>query len=337
MIARGDLGTAIPFEQVPTVQEKIVNLCRSLGKPCLISTHFLESMTCYPTPTRAEVADITEAVYQGADALILTSETASGRFPFRSLSTMHAVTKRIEEHMADRKLAQKVVKQPSVLKMKHATNTTAFKSTFIAEKLASSAAVLSDQRNAKAILVFTQKGLMANLLSRNRPRAPIVAFTAAPAIRNKLSILYGVRPLQITFLDNSEDTIQSAFNELKLRKVVEKGDMVVVVADVLGGTKGSPKEDIEIVFEEFSRGSGVISQGRVRAALRRLGLKVSDAVEAALGMRDFDLEESTRMELAASKNTTAAPVEQTVDFQRFCQYVEEATEVVHTLQLRCVE
>ncbi|KAA8500052.1 Pyruvate kinase isozyme A, chloroplastic [Porphyridium purpureum] len=329
MIARGDLGTLIPFERVPIVQEQIVQKCRDFGKPCLVSTHFLESMTLYPTPTRAEVTDIAEAVSQGCDGMILTSETATGKHPFKALAVMHAVARRMSGEL-------KPLPMP---KRMHSENQTG-KPGYMAEHVASSAAILANQRAAKAILVFTQKGLMASLVSRNRPMSPIYAFTAAPAIRNKMTILHGVRPFKITYHEDSETTIREAFEVLTTRKLVKRGELVIVVADVLGGSAGAPEDDVERVFCEFSRGdvhTGKIRQGRVRAALRKLGLKASDAVEALLGMRDFDLEESTRMELARSRagsNALPAEIDSHISYEDFKQYVASATEVVHTVQLR---
>lgn len=341
MVGRGDLGASINYERVPYWQEKAVRACRKYGKPSMVSTHFLESMVLYPTPTRAEVTDMTEAVKQGTDVLVLTSETASGRHPFKALSTMHAVLRRVQKRMHEESY-QSAFKRIPTLTTDPSWWTK--KVGDIAETIASNAALLASQRSARAVLVFTQKGLMATLMSRYRPYAPIYAFTATPTVRNKMNLLYGVRPFRIVFEDDPEETIQNAINTLKERNAVSDGDTVVLLADVLGGREGSTEQETREVFDEFARGSRYISATEVRNALRRLELKVSDKIEAQLGMRKVDVEDAKfEMELKNEQSiapltaSATQPSNEKFDYARFRDFVSQAKEIVHTVQVRYVK
>jgi len=336
MVARGDLGTAIPYEKVPVWQEKIVRLCRELGKPSLVSTHFLESMVVYPTPTRAEVTDIAEAVRQTTDGLVLTSETASGKYPFKALATMDAVARRIEEQLDARDA--KVIANPPLFKSQVADEVWATSATKIAENIASSAALLADRLRPKAILVFTQKGLMASLLSRTRPKVPVFAFTAKPRVRSRLAMLYGVRPFRVTFDDEPEVTIANALAELRARQLVENGDQILIVADMLGGSHGARLEDIQRVFDDIAASNGTgdsIPRSLLRPALRRLGLKASDAVETAVGMSEADYVMSEAEGGFVDQERVKYDAQLT--FEQFQSFIDEAVEIVHTVQLRTVE
>lgn len=336
MIARGDLGTAIHYEKVPYWQQQITETCRRFGKPCLVSTHFLESMVLYPTPTRAEVTDMTEAVKQKVDALVLTAETASGRFPMKALSTMNAVLMRIQSRMHEIEGDASALDIPPLIKD---TSWWTPGVGDVAENIAGTAAVLAREQNAAAILVFTQKGLMATLTSRCRPQAPIFAFTATPVVRNKLNLLFGVRPFRMRFEDNPEETISNALEILKERKVLKEGQLVIVLADVLGGSESATEDELRSAFVDVSKGNDYITASEVRNALRVVGLKVSDKLEAQLGMRDVDIVQAAK-EMIVRNETPAEGVSDKAlgryDFTRFLEFASQAKEIVHTLQLRQV-
>jgi pyruvate kinase len=341
MVARGDLGTAIHYAKVPYWQDIIVQSCLRYGKPSLISTHFLESMVLYPTPTRAEVTDMTEAVKQRADALVLTTETASGRFPFKALQAMDAVLLRTEQKYQEQDPLASLKSIPPLT-----TDPTWWSAEVgeIAENIASAAATLANGRDAAAILCFSQKGLGVSLVSRYRPHAPIFAFTATPTVRNKLAMLYGVRPFCIDFEDDPEETIQSAVRILKERSAVADGDLVIIVADVLGGSRLSNTAEMDRVFREVSNGSRFITASEVRRALRKLSLKVSDKTEAELSMRDVDIMDmsaefakinsaaSTSPSLATNTNLSA----KRFDLDGFRDFARGAQEIVHTIQMRTI-
>ena len=215
MIARGDLGAELPFEEVPLLQEEIIRKCRAAGKPVVVATHMLESMIVNPTPTRAEVTDITHAVLQGADATMLSGETATGKYPLRALAAMDTVTRRIE-----RKLTQ-----DTTVRMAPSENPK--------HEIARSAAILNNNLHGSAILVFTRRGLMAMLLSRCRPGAPIYAFTNTTHVRRRLEIFWGVHPFLIKLSKDPEVSIKRAIDKLLHRQLLAAGARVIVVSDIL--------------------------------------------------------------------------------------------------------
>mmetsp|Transcript_34886 Transcript_34886/g.137858 ORF Transcript_34886/g.137858 Transcript_34886/m.137858 type:complete len:310 (-) Transcript_34886:2238-3167(-) len=306
MIARGDLGTSIAFEKVPLWQERITKLCRECGKPVLVSTHFLDSMVAYPTPTRAEITDIFEAVRQKADALVLTTETASGRYPYKALNAMHVAAKRMESK------AQESAEIDPIAALSMPLDKPFQSVLRVAENIANSASIIANQQLAKAIVVFTQKGLMASLVSRNRPNAPILAFAPTAEAREKLTLVHGVRPFLLEFSDDPEHTIAEAFKVLVSRGWLESGDLVIIVADVLGGRSGAPDSEKRAVFDEVAEGSAEISSSRVRAALRKMSLKATDTVEFKLAHGDTG----------------------TISYEEFAEVASNAKQIVHTVQLR---
>jgi pyruvate kinase len=360
MIARGDLGTDIRYDMVPFWQQKISQICRAYAKPCIVSTHFLESMVLYPTPTRAEVTDIAEAVKQQIDALMLTSETASGKYPLRALSLMSRVALRIEGKMAT---GISALKHTPRFQSNNAWSPDVLRN---AERVCATACAISEQLQAAAILCFTQRGFMATLLSRCRPGCPVYAFTSSVMARNKMSMLYGVRPFRILFDGDPEVTVQRAMEELRDREALHTGDRIVVVADVLGGRNRATEEEMLLAFGNLDRENrGYISRALVRRGLRELGLKAGDDVELETWLEDFDqdqalIEECTvapdfdecmervtsGMERADSERPSTADNRKTrtrrrmldqVDYAAFRQLVQDSAEIVQTIQFRVME
>ncbi len=219
MIARGDLGAELPYEEVPLLQDEIVRKCRAAGKPVIVATHMLESMIVNPAPTRAEVTDITHAVQQGADAIMLSGETATGRHPLKAVEVMDAVARRIERQLA---LDTTVRVSPSKLSK---------------EEISRSAAILGNNLGVAGILVITRRGLMATLLSKCRPVAPIFAFTNTTHVRRRLGLYWGVHPLLVDLSNDPEVSIQRAIEKLHRRKIIAPGDRIIVLSDILAGGK----------------------------------------------------------------------------------------------------
>ncbi len=217
MIARGDLGAELPFEEVPHLQEEIALRCRQAGKAVIVATHMLESMIINPTPTRAEVTDITQAVLQEVDCTMLSGETATGKYPIKAIEVMDAVARRTEQRL---KLDPKVRVEASNI-AKH--------------EIARSAAILNNNLQAKAILVFTRRGLMAVLVSGCRPNEPIYAFTNTSHVRRRLAIHWGVQAFIVKFSKAPETTISRAIALLSAKDIVSAGDRVIVVSDILAG------------------------------------------------------------------------------------------------------
>ena len=215
MVARGDLGVEINLEELPNVQRKIVRLCAQYGKRVIVATHLLESMIHHPIPTRAEVTDVANAVYEEVDAVMLSGETAMGKYPLKCI-----------EHL--RKIATKTEEIPGLQFAKH-LHITGDK-----QQLAVAAVKLAEGLQAKGIVVITRRGIMADFVSNCRPFSTnIYAFTNMSQSRRTMTLNRGVYPFRISFSSDPEKTLQTAFRILKQREHFQTGEKVVIISDVL--------------------------------------------------------------------------------------------------------
>eukprot|EP00268_Persea_americana_P064576 TRINITY_DN8519_c0_g1_i1.p1 TRINITY_DN8519_c0_g1~~TRINITY_DN8519_c0_g1_i1.p1 ORF type:complete len:651 (+),score=133.01 TRINITY_DN8519_c0_g1_i1:224-1954(+) len=213
MVARGDLGAELPIEEVPLLQEEIIRMCRSMRKVVIVATNMLESMIVHPTPTRAEVSDIAIAVREGADAVMLSGETAHGKFPLKAVKVMHTVALRTEATMVGGD-------KPSNLGR-------AFKND-MSEMFAFHATMMSNTLST-SIVVFTRSGFMAILLSHYRPSGTIFAFTDDERVRQRLALYQGICPIQMQFSDDAEDTFAKALSYLQNQGMVKEGEEIALV------------------------------------------------------------------------------------------------------------
>ncbi len=181
MVARGDLGVELPPEEVPIAQSKLIDMARYVGKPVIVATQMLESMISHSRPTRAEVTDVSHAVTSGADALMLSAETAVGDFPIEAVQMMDRVSRQSEAHLRS---SGAWGRQLISYETQKVWNT-----------VAAATAQMSKQLNAQAVIVVTQSGISAQTISAARPAAPIIVLTASRRAYNKLSLLWGVVPL----------------------------------------------------------------------------------------------------------------------------------------------
>ncbi|EER95951.1 pyruvate kinase isozyme A, chloroplastic [Sorghum bicolor] len=223
MVARGDMGAQVPLEQVPSIQQKIVQLCRQLNKPVIVASQLLESMIEYPTPTRAEVADVSEAVRQRADALMLSGESAMGRYPDKALSVLRSVSLRIEKWWREEK-------RHEALELQSVSSSFSDK---ISEEICNSAAKMANGLGVDAVFVFTKTGHMASLLSRCRPDCPVFAFTTSTSVRRRLNLQWGLIPFRLSFSDDMESNLNRTFSLLKARGMIQSGDLVIALSDML--------------------------------------------------------------------------------------------------------
>jgi pyruvate kinase len=215
MIARGDLGIEVPYEELPIIQRRAVKYCLRIGRPVIVATHMLESMIENPIPTRAEVTDVANAVYEQADAIMLSGETTVGKYPLRCLEVMNRVAERIE-------------KSGGANFQEHAELTDQ------REKLVKSAVVMADELRADAILVFTLSGRSARYASWMRPRhSPIYAVCDTQFVADSLALNWGVRPVTIPF-DHAdrEKTISCAIEKMVKQKLLQKGNTIVVISSI---------------------------------------------------------------------------------------------------------
>ncbi|KAK9206607.1 hypothetical protein WN943_016886 [Citrus x changshan-huyou] len=231
MVARGDLGAQVPLEQVPSIQEKIVQLCRQLNKPVIVASQLLESMIEYPIPTRAEVADVSEVVRQQADALMLSGESAMGQFPDKALAVLRSVSLRIEKWCREGK--QHATFEPPPISSSVSAGIPGEICNGAAKIVTSVFELSANKLKASAFFVYTKTGQMASLLSRSRPDCPIFAFAPTSSVRRRLNLQWGLVPFCLNFSDDMESNLNQTFSLLKARGLIKSGDLIIVVSDML--------------------------------------------------------------------------------------------------------
>src|SRR5450432_2729109 len=217
MIARGDLGIECPMEELPIIQRRIVKRCLRLGKPVVVATHMLESMITNPVPTRAEITDVANAVFEQADAIMLTGETTSGRYPVECVKVLNRVALRIERSGGAGYGKEAILEDAR-------------------QKTVAAAVALANSLARAKLVVFTRHGTMARYVSNLRPeRAPIFAFTPSEEICRHLAVCWGTLPVQLDFADDPNATIEAAEQQLRTRKLISPKDNLVVLSDVRAG------------------------------------------------------------------------------------------------------
>jgi pyruvate kinase len=217
MIARGDLGIECPMEELPIIQRKIVKSCLRIGKPVIVATHMLESMIENPVPTRAEITDVANAVFEQADAIMLSGETSTGRYPVECVKVFDRVARRIERSGGAGYGKDAILEDTR-------------------QKTVASAVVLANSLTRAKMVVFTHHGTMARYVSSLRPEhAPIFAFTSDEIVFRQIVILWGTHPIMLQFADDPHETIESAITYLRKQKLTEPGDHLIVLSDMLGG------------------------------------------------------------------------------------------------------
>ncbi len=224
MVARGDLGVEMGPEKVPTIQKEIIARCIRARKPVITATQMLESMRNNPRPTRAEASDVANAIFDGTDAVMLSSETSIGNYPVESVRMMARIAKQAENYLL-RRNKFRAEKLSSVQSFPDAIS-----------EAATHAAL---ELRAKAIVAFTQSGFTARLISGYRPAVPIVAFTLTEEIRRQLLLCWGVQPEVIPVIQNIDEMIRRVSEELKKTGYAKPGDTIAVVAGAPIGVRGT--------------------------------------------------------------------------------------------------
>ncbi|KAK8541515.1 hypothetical protein V6N12_014148 [Hibiscus sabdariffa] len=224
MLGRGDLGAQIPLEQVPSVQQEVVRLCRKLNKPVIIASQLLESMIEHPIPTRAEVADVSKAVAQQADALMLSSESAMGQFPDKALTVLTSVSLRLRTDSKRKNTGMQLT-----FPLFHLPRPLGSPRRYVIQLREW---VSANKLKADAIFVYRKTGQTTSLLYRNRPDCPIYAFTPSASIRRSLILQWGLIPFCLDFSDVVESNLNRTFSLLKARGMIKTGDLAIVVSDI---------------------------------------------------------------------------------------------------------
>ncbi len=224
MVARGDLGVELPPQSVPPLQKRIVETARRLGRPVVVATQMLESMITSPSPTRAEVSDVATAVYDGADAIMLSAESAAGSWPIESVTMMNDIAHAVERDPAHGDRVHFTVLRPDPT---------------TADALAEAAKNIAATVDAKAILCFTFSGSTARRIARERPAVPIMVLTPRQETARRLGLLWGVHAVHTRDVESFEEMVAKAKRMVLRHNIAGAGDRVVVCAGVPFGTPGS--------------------------------------------------------------------------------------------------
>ncbi|PZO43124.1 MAG: pyruvate kinase [Shackletoniella antarctica] len=256
MVARGDLGVELPAEVVPILQKRLIATANSLGIPVITATQMLDSMVSNPRPTRAEVSDIANAILDGTDAVMLSNETAVGKFPVEAVATMARVAECTEQEglaLGDRKEVG---------------------ARSIPNAISQAVGRIATQLDAAAIMTLTKSGATARNVSKYRPQAPILAVTPHVHVARQLQLVWGVRPLLVLDLPSSTQTFQAAMSVAQEKGLLNDGDLVVLTAGTLQGVSGSTDLiKVDVVTAVLGRGTGVGEasvSGRARVASNSL-------------------------------------------------------------------
>ena len=224
MVARGDLGVELPPEAVPPAQKRIVALARTMGRPVVVATQMLESMITSPSPTRAEVSDVGNAIYDGADAVMLSAESAAGAWPVESVAMMDRIAVSVES-------------DPSFAARLHFTETKADATT--ADALSDAAREIAGTVSAKTIICFTSSGSTARRISRERPAVPLLVLTPKLETARRLGLLWGAHAVHTRDVASFEDMVAKAKRMALRHHLASGGDRAIVMAGVPFGTPGS--------------------------------------------------------------------------------------------------
>jgi len=261
MVARGDLGVELPAEEVPVLQKRLIATANQLGIPVITATQMLDSMVNSPRPTRAEVSDVANAIVDGTDAVMLSNETAVGKYPVEAVQTMARIAARIDQERAI-----------------HTAHSTYSFGQLIPNAISQAVSQIAAQLDAATILTLTKTGATARNVSKFRPRIPILAVTPQVDVARQLQLVWGVKPLLVLDLPSVGQTIQAALNVAQEKSLLAEGDLVVITAGALQGVAGSTDLiKVEIVTAVLGRGTG-IGQGSVsgRARVAHIGQGVSN-------------------------------------------------------------
>ena len=243
MVARGDLGVELPPERVPPLQNRIIALARQHGKPVVVATQMLESMILAPTPTRAEVSDVANAIYEGADAVMLSAESAAGQYPREAVSMMDRIATSAER---DSTYSERI----------HFTETSIEPTT--ADALASSARQIAGTISATAMLCYTGSGSTARRIARERPPVPLLAMSASLHIARRMGLIWGVRAVHTRDVTSFEEMVEKAKRMALRHGFAHARDRVIIMAGIPFGTVGSTNvlHVVRLTGDELERHRG---------------------------------------------------------------------------------
>jgi len=251
MVARGDLGVELPAEDVPLLQKRLIVTSNQLGIPVITATQMLDSMVNSPRPTRAEVSDVANAILDGTDAVMLSNETAVGKYPVEAVATMARIAVRIERE-SNTCHAQADTKRS------------------IPNAISQGVSQIAEQLGASAIMTLTKTGATARNVSKFRPQTRILAVTPHVDVARRLQVVWGVKPLLVLDLPSTSKTFKAAINVAQEKHLLQEGDLVVMTAGSIQGVPGSTNLiKVEVVTAVLAQGTGIgqgLVSGRARVA-----------------------------------------------------------------------
>lgn len=222
MVARGDLGVELAPERVPTIQKRLIKACREAGKPVITATQMLESMMLLPRPTRAEASDVANAIFDGTDAVMLSGESAAGKYPVEAVAIMDHIAREVEGSDLYRLMLA-----------------TTQEKELARDAIATAAVNVSEELGADAIVCFTSSGSTARRISRNRPKRMVIALAPSERTCNELSLSWGVIPIQTPDPKDTDDMMDVAHHKLIESRLLDEGDRFVLTAGVPFGVRGT--------------------------------------------------------------------------------------------------
>ena len=266
MVARGDLGVEIDFTELPGIQKTIIDRSFSFGKPIVTATQMLDSMIVNPRPTRAEIADVANAIYDGTSAIMLSGETAAGAYPVEALKTMSAIAERTEQegfHLRGRTMDS----NPGKISVSDAT--------------AHAACLTARDVNAAAIVTVSESGTTARLLSKYRPQQPIIACVMREQVQRQLSLSWGITPLMMSLAHSTDELIEMSTALAKENGYLHNGELAVVTAGVPVGVSGTTNMiKIHMVGNCLATGVGVGPENNDVASGKACVCRTMDEVRA---------------------------------------------------------
>jgi pyruvate kinase len=246
MVARGDLGVEIPAEEVPLVQKQMIEKCNRAGKPVITATQMLDSMQRNPRPTRAEASDVANAIFDGTDAIMLSGETAAGKYPVDSVLTMSRIAVRAESALQYREIFTKQAKAQQ---------------TSVTEAISQAVANSALDLEAKAIVTSTESGYTARMISKYKPKSQIIAVTPVEQVLRRLQLVWGVIPVKGVSATTTDEMFEIAVKGALETGLVRLGDTIIITAGVPVGRSGTTNLiKIHNVGELIAKGQGIGSQ-----------------------------------------------------------------------------
>ncbi|PWK13875.1 pyruvate kinase [Tumebacillus permanentifrigoris] len=271
MVARGDLGVEIPTEEVPLAQKMLISKCNKLGKPVITATQMLDSMERNPRPTRAEASDVANAIFDGTDAIMLSGETAAGKYPMEAVATMARIAERAEEALFGHLVSSRV----SAFEAETGS---------VTDAMSHAVATVAKELKAHAIVTATSSGHTARMVSKHRPNAPIIATTDRDEVSRRLLLSWGVYPVLTKRAKTTDELLSVSVEGALASGLVEHGDLLVITAGVPVGQPGTTNMiKVHTIGEVLTRGQGI---GHKAVSGRLL---VSNKTEEILAIEEGDI------------------------------------------------